>query len=85
MDEKTAHAAQCSKSRALTKLIDLIPDIESFEQKCVILKDMFQSEQLKQHMVTIGIYKLLCNNAMYEHRCLENIKKIYTSSEKFDY
>ena len=35
-------------------------------------------------MVTIVIDKSLSNCAMYEHRCLENIKKIYTSSGKCD-
>ena len=29
-DGKSAHAAQCSKSRLLTKVIDKIPDIDSF-------------------------------------------------------
>ena len=30
MDGGTSHAAQCDKSRALTKMIELIRDIESF-------------------------------------------------------
>ena len=55
MGGKTAQAAQCSKSRALTKVIDLILDIESFEQQCVMLKDLLQSDRLKQHILTIGI------------------------------
>ena len=38
MDGKSAHAAQCSKSRSLTKVFDLTPWIGSFEQKCVISK-----------------------------------------------
>ena len=32
---------------------------------------------MKQHIVTIGVYQLLSNSAIYEHRCLENIKKLY--------
>ena len=40
MDNKTDHIAQCSKLRALTKVIDLIIEIESFEQKCGILKGL---------------------------------------------
>ena len=36
MDGGNAHDSQCSKSCSLTKVIDLILDIESFEQKCVI-------------------------------------------------
>ena len=47
MDEKTAHAAQCFKSRVLTKVIDLIISIESFEQQCSIIKGFLQSEQMK--------------------------------------
>ena len=34
-------------------------------------------------MVTIGIDQSLSNNSMYEHICLENIKKLYTSAGKF--
>ena len=36
-------------------------------------------------MVTVGIYKLSSNSAMYEHRCLENINKLYTSAGKFNH
>ena len=71
MDGKPAHAAQCSKTHALTKFIDLIIEIESFEKKCVILKGLLQSDQLKQYMVNIGIDQSLSNCAMYENRCLE--------------
>ena len=35
-------------------------------------------------MVTIGVDQLLSNSAMYEHRCLENIKKLYKSVGKCD-
>ena len=35
-------------------------------------------------MVTIGIYKSLSNCEMYEHICLENINKLYTSANKYD-
>ena len=37
---------------------------------------------MKQHMVTIGFKQSLSNNAMYEHRCMENIKKLYKYSGK---
>ena len=75
---KTAHYAQCYNSHALNKVIYLIIGIESFEQQCVIIKGLLHSDQLKQHMVTIGIDKVLSNCAMYEHICMENIKKLYT-------
>ena len=35
-------------------------------------------------MVTIVIDQSLSNSAMYEHICLENIKKLYTSAEQCD-
>ena len=63
MDRKTAHAAKCSKSLESTKY--LVLKIESFEQQCVIIKGLFQSDILKQHRVTILNDKLLINNAMY--------------------
>ena len=44
MDGKTDHAAHCSKSHALTKVTDLVLDIESFEQQGVILKELLKSE-----------------------------------------
>ena len=52
----------------LTKVIYLIIEIESFEQQHVSLKFLFQSDRLKQHMVTIGIDSFLINCAMYKHR-----------------
>ena len=57
IDRETAQTAQCTKSRALTKLIDSIIDIESFDQKYVVVKCPLQSEQLKQNIVTIGVYQ----------------------------
>ena len=61
----------------------MILGIESFEKKYVILKGLFQSDQLEQHMVTIGIDQLLSNSALYEDRCLKNINKLYKSYGKF--
>ena len=48
MGGKNAHTTQCSKSRALTKVTDLILEIESFEQQRVILKGLLQSDRLKK-------------------------------------
>ena len=36
-------------------------------------------------MVTNVFYQLLSNTTMYAHRCLEDIKILYTSSIKWDY
>ena len=65
-------------------MIYLILEIEAFEQQCVTLKGLFQSDRLKQHMVTIRIDPFLGNCAMYEHRCMEKINKLYKSAVKFD-
>ena len=65
--------------------MDLIIEIESFEQKCASLKGLFQLDQLKQHMMTIGFDQLLGNCEMYKHRFLENSKKLYKSSGKCNY
>ena len=43
-DGKSAYASQCAKSRVLNKLIYIILDIDSFDQKCVILKQLLHSE-----------------------------------------
>ena len=83
-DGKSDHSAQCEKSKALTKFIDLIIDIEYFEQKYVNIIYLLHSDQLKQHMVNIGIDKSLSNSAMYEHIYLGNINKLYTSTGKYD-
>ena len=84
MYRKTSHAAQFPKSCALNGVVYLILVIELFQQQCVILKGMFQSDWIKQHVIIIGIDPLLSNSAMCKHLCLENIKKLYTSSGKFD-
>ena len=65
MDGKTSHTTQFTKSRALTKVIDLIIDIELFEQQCVILKCSVESDLLKKHVVSIRIDTSLSNCTMY--------------------
>ena len=45
---------------------------------------MLQSLQLKDHVQNIGIDQSLSNNAIYEHKCLGNIKKLYKQAGKFD-
>ena len=44
---KTFWAAKCAKSIALTKVLKTTFEIESFEQKCVIIKDFLKYEKLK--------------------------------------
>ena len=83
-DGKTAQAARCIKSRIMTKVIDSIISIYTFEQQCFVLKGMFQSQRLKYNVHTIGIYQSLSNNALYEHKCIGNINKIYRQAGKCD-
>ena len=45
---------------------------------------MLKSPQLKDYLQTIGIDQYLSNNDIYEHKCLENIKKIYKQAGKCD-
>ena len=61
----------------MTKVIDYIILIDTFEQQFVLLEGMLQSRHLKDHVQTIGIEPSLSNNALYEHKCLQNIKKLY--------
>ena len=68
----------------MTKFIDLIIEIHSFDKQCVIIKGLLQPKLLKQHMVTIVVGQSSSNSKTYEHRCLENIKKLYKSSGKYD-
>ena len=58
--------------------------IDTFEQQCVLLKGMLQSPRLKYHMNTIGIYQLLSKSDIFEHRCLQNITKLYKHAGKCD-
>ena len=83
-DCKTAQAARCIKLRVITKVIDYVFYIDTFEPKCAVIKGMLQSLGLKYHVQTIGFYQSLINNALYEHKCLENIKKLYKQAGNFD-
>ena len=81
---KISQASKCIKSRIMTKMIDSFLLIDTFEQKCVVLKGMLQSPQLKYHVNTIGIDQSLRNNALFEHKCLPNIKKLFKYAGKCD-
>ena len=65
-------------------MIDTILVIDSFEHQCVILKVLLHSEILKQYMLVIGVDQSLSNSALYGHRSLEKIKKLYKLSVKYD-
>ena len=82
---KSDQAARCIKSRIVTKVIDSVLSIDTFEQQCAVIKSMLQSPRLKYHVHTIGIHPSLSNNAIYEHKYLENIKTLYKQFGKCDY
>ena len=46
-EDKSDQAARCIKSSIVTKLIDSVISVYTFEQQCVILKVMLQSPRLK--------------------------------------
>ena len=73
---KSNQSSSCIKSRIMTNVVDSVIYIDTFEQQCVLLKGILQSPQLKYHIQTIGIHPSLSNNAIYEHKCLENNKNI---------
>ena len=81
---KSDQADRCIKSRIMTKVIDYVLSIDTFEQQCVGLKGMLKSPRLKDHLKTIGIHPSLSKNAIYEHKCHENIKILYKQAGKCD-
>ena len=83
-DGKSAQAAKCVKYRINNKVIYCVLLIDTFEKQCVVLKGILQSPRLKYNMNTIGIYQLLRNSDIFEHRCLQNINKLYKHSGKCD-
>ena len=68
----------------MDKLIDSVLSIDIFEQQCVVIKGMFLSPRLKYHVHYIGIDQSLRNSSLYEHKCLENIKKLHKQTGKCD-
>ena len=84
VDNKYRHAAQCVKLRVLNKVIDSVLSINAIEQKCVVIKCMLQSSRLDDHMKTIGIEQSSFERSSFEHRCINNIKKIYQHAGNCD-
>ena len=68
----------------MTKVIDYVLSIDTFEQQYVMIKGMLQSMWLKDHVQTIGIDQSLSNNTIHEQKCLETIKRIYRQAGKCD-
>ena len=68
----------------MNKYIDSILYIDTFEQQCVVIKVMLQSPRHEDHMETIGIDQSSFARSSFEHRCMNNIKKIYQHAGKCD-
>ena len=83
-DVKTAQAARCIKSSIMAMVIDYVLSVDTFEQQFVLLKGMLQSPRLKYHVNNIGIDQSLSNNDLYEHKCLQNINKLFKNAVKCD-
>ena len=66
----------------MTNAIDCVLCIDTFEQQFFVLKDMLQSPHIKDPLKTIGIDQSLINSALFEHICLQNIKKLYQHAGK---
>ena len=84
VNSKYPHAAQCAKSRVLKKFIDSILSIDKFEQQCVVIKCMFKSSRLEDHMKTNVIDQSSFTRSSFEYRSMNNIKKIYQHAGKWD-
>ena len=56
---KTSQAVRCIKSIIMNEVIDSVLFIDTFEQKCVVIKGILQWPQLKYHVQTIGIEQSL--------------------------
>ena len=68
----------------MNNFIYSILSIDTFEKQCVVIKGMLQSPRLGDHMSNIGIDQSLCNRSSFEHKCLNNTKKIYQHAGNFD-
>ena len=62
---KTNQAARFIKSDIMTKVIDFVTSVDTFEQQCVVLKGMLQSPRMKDHVQSICIDQSISNNAIY--------------------
>ena len=84
IDGKSAQSAKCVKYRIMTNVVDYVISVNMFKQQCVVIKGMLQAPRLRYHMKTIGIDQSLKNSALFEHRCIKNIKKLYQHAGKCD-
>ena len=84
-DGKSAQAAKCVKSRIKNEVIYCVVSINTFKPIKIVMKGMLQSPRLKYHMKTIVIDQSLSKSALFGHRCIQNIKKIYKRASRCEY
>ena len=84
VNSKSPHSTQCVNSRILSKAIDFILSIDTFEKQCVVIKCMSQSSRLEDHMKTIGIDQSSFTRYSLEHKYMINIKNMYQHAGKCD-
>ena len=84
INRRSSHVAQCVKLRILNKDIDYILSIDTFEQKCVVIKGMLHSPCLDDHTKTIGVDPSSFTRSPFEQKCLNSTKKIYQHAGKCD-
>ena len=74
INDKSYQADKCVKSRIMTKIIDFILSIDTFEPFfCVI--GMLKSPRLKDHMKTIGVDQSFRNRASFENKVWNKMKR----------
>ena len=61
----------------MTKVIDYVLSIDTFEQQPIVINGMLQIMWITDHVQTFGIDQSLRNNDIYEHKYIKNIKKVY--------
>ena len=81
---KSDQAARCIKSRIMTKVIYSVLSNWFIWTKFVVLKGMLKLPRLKDHVHTIGVHPSLIKNTLYEHKCLEHIKRWYKQAGECD-
>ena len=84
IDGKSSQSEKCVQSRIITQVIDCALSIDTYEKQYDVLKVMSPSPRLKYTMNNIGIDQSLRNSALFNRRCLQNIKKLCKHAGKCD-
>ena len=68
----------------MTKVIDSVILIDTFEQQYIVLKGILKPLRLNDHVQTISIDQSLSKNAIYEHKYLEYTRTLYKQASNCD-